>query len=65
MSDARVTGGGVLTLCTWLLIDARAVVPSNSEAVIEVSASLTEHVGPALDLAAVKRNHGRSLTELA
>ena len=65
MSDARGNGGGVLTLHAGLLINAGAVVPSSSEVVMEVSASLTEHVGPAPDLAAAERNHGRSLTELA
>ena len=64
MSNPGETGGRILTLCTGLLIDAGAVVPSSSEVVMEVSASLTEHVGPALDLAVVERNHGRSLTEL-
>ena len=63
MSDARGTGGGVPTTHAGLLIDARAVVPSSSEVVMEVSNLLTEHVGPAPDLAAVARNHGRSLTE--
>ena len=65
MSDAGGTGGGVLTLCAGLLIDPGAVVPSSSEEVTEASASLSEHVGPAPDLAVVERYHGRSLTELA
>ena len=60
-----VTGGGVLTLHVGLLIDTRAVMPLGSEVVKEVSALLTEHVGPASDLAVAERNHGRSLTELA
>ena len=55
----------MLTLCARLLIHAGTVVPSSSEVVMEVSASLTEHMEPALDLAAVERNHGRSLTDLA
>ena len=60
-------GGRVLTLCAGLLIDAGVVVLSSSEVVMvmEVSASLTEHVGPLLDLALVERNHGRSLTKSA
>ena len=59
------TGGEMLTLCAGLLIDTGAMVPSSSEVVMEVSSSLTECVGPGMDLAAVERNHGRSLTELA
>ena len=65
MSYARGTGGRVLTLCAGLLMDIGAVVPSSSELVMEVSTSLTECVGPAPHLAAVERNHERSLTELA
>ena len=57
--------GRVLTLHAGLLIDTEAVVPSSSEVVTEVSASLTEHVGPAPDLAVAKRNHGRTLTKSA
>ena len=55
MSDAG--GIGLLTLHAGLLVDIGAVM--------EVSASLTEHVGPAPDLAVAERNHGRSLTKLA
>ena len=55
----------MLTLCAGLFVDAGAVVPSSSEMVMEVSASLNEHVGPALDLAVAERNHGRSLNESA
>ena len=65
MSVARGTGGRVLTLCAGLLINAGAVVPSNSEVVMEVSASLTEDVGPMPDMAAADRNHLRSLNESA
>ena len=65
MSSAGGTGGRVLTLCAGLLANARAVVPSSTEVLTEVSASLTEHVGPAPDLAALERNQGRRLTELA
>ena len=65
ISDAERTGGRVLTLCAELLVDAGAVVPSSSEVIMAVSASLTEHVGPALDLAAEERYHGKSLTKSA
>ena len=65
MSDVGGTGDRVLILHAGLLIGAGAVVPSSSEVVMEVSASLTEHVGPALDLAVVERNHGRSPTKFA
>ena len=65
MSYAGETGGEVLTLWAGLLINTGAVAPLSSEVVMEVSASLIEHVGPALDLAVVERNHGRSLTKLA
>ena len=54
MSHARGTGGGVLTLPAGLLIDTRAVVPSSPEVEMEVSTSLTEHVGPAPNLAVVE-----------
>ena len=50
MSSAWGTGGGLLTLHAGLLIDTGAVMPSSSEVVMEVSASLTEHAGPAVDL---------------
>ena len=65
ISDARGTGGRVLTLSAGLPVNARAVVPSSYEVVMEVSALLAEHVAPAPDLASAERNHGRSLTELA
>ena len=65
MYDARGTGGRVLNLHAGLLINTGAVVSSSYEVLVEVSALLTEHVGPAPDLAAVERNHGRSLTKLA
>ena len=65
LSDARGTGGRVLTLPAGLLIDAGTVVPTSSKVVTEVSASLIMHVGLAPNLAAVERNHGRSLTKLA
>ena len=65
MSDAVGTGGRALSLCVGLLINDRAVVPLSSEVVKEVSASLTEHVGLALDLAGLERNHGRTLTKSA
>ena len=53
----------MLTWHTGLLIDTGAVVPLSSEVVMAVNASLTEHAGPEPDLAAVERNHGRSLME--
>ena len=65
MFNGRGTGVRVLTLQAGLLVNAGAVVPSSSEVVTEVCASLTEHVGPALDLAAVERNHGRSIIKSA
>ena len=65
MSDARGARDRVLTLYAGLHIDAGTVVPSSSEVVTEVSALLTEHVGPAQDLAVVERNHGRNLTKAA
>ena len=48
----------MLTLCAGLLVNAGAVVPSGSEVAMEVSALLTEHVGPAPDLATAERNPG-------
>ena len=64
MSSARGTGGGVLIICARLLVIAGAVVPSSSEVVMEVNASITECVGTTQDLAAAERNHERSLTKL-
>ena len=65
MSDAGETGGRVMYLYAGLLLNAKSVVPSSYEEVMEVSASLTEHVGPAPDVAVAESNHGRSLTKLA
>ena len=72
----RTGEGGVPAWHAGLLVDARASEPSNPGVVSPaevstlgcvtvVSASLTEHTGPALGLAAAERNQGISLTELA
>ena len=55
----------MLTQHARLLIDDRAVVTLSSEVAMAVGASLMEHARPALDVAAVERNHERSLTKSA
>ena len=55
----------MLTQSTGLLMDIGAVMPTSSGVVTAVSASLIEHAGPALELAVVERNYGRSLSESA
>ena len=72
----RTREGGVLSWCACLLIGAKVWEPINSRGVSSakalapsymavVSTSPTEHVGTAKGLSAVKRNHVRSLIELA
>ena len=77
MSDIGRTGGGrVLAQCAWLLVHAGPRGPLNPGVMLSAgastlgcmtvaSASLTEHMGPMLELAATERNQGRSLTKLA
>ena len=66
LSHTGRTGGGVLAQCAGLLIDTRAVMPSDSGVVwsdgasalgcmMIVSASLTEHARPAPKLAVVEK----------
>ena len=76
ISDTGRTGGRVLPQHAGLLIDPRAVVPSNSGVMSSIGAStmgcmtvvsavIIEHMGPAQELTVVERSQGRSLTELA
>ena len=46
----------------WIVLSAEASTPG---CMIVVNASLTEHMGPALEVAMAERNQGRSLTKSA